>query len=153
MFIRVLLIFVHKEATTRWMTYRWEHTPEGLEPLLDYFDNTYVSGASTWNVNSITLEGGSRTDNMCEGWINTFAKLVGHAHPTIWRAIDSIRKEQAQIATALLHGLRGEPQAKRVRRHTHQLQSKVHKLSTDRHDNSKTLPDLLKGIGHCVRFK
>ena len=41
-FIGVLLIFVHKEATTRWMTYRWEHTPEGLEPLLDYFDNIYM---------------------------------------------------------------------------------------------------------------
>ena len=27
------------------MTYLQEHTPEGLEPLLDYFDNTYVSEA------------------------------------------------------------------------------------------------------------
>ena len=26
-------------------TYIWEHTSEGLKPLLDYFDNTYVSGA------------------------------------------------------------------------------------------------------------
>ena len=138
------------------------------EPLLDYFDNTYVSGAfrriqrlqladgSTpplrmchmppnpmyppliWNVNSITLEGRSRTNNICEGWINTFAKLVGHAQPTIWRATDSIWKD-----------LHDEPPAKHVRHHTHKLKSKLHKLCTDRRDNSKTVSDLLKGIGRC----
>ena len=175
------LAFLPVDDVPEGMTYLREHTPEGLEPLLDYFDNTYVSGAfrriqppqhpdgsmsplrmrrmppmyppPIWNVNSITLEGGSRTNNICEGWNNAFAKLVGHAHPTIWRAIDSIRKDQAQVATALLRDLRGEPPAKRVRRHTHKLQSKLHKLCTDRRDNSKTVPDVLKGIGHCVRFK
>ena len=175
------LAFLPVDDVPEGMTYLREHTPEGLEPLLDYFDNTYVSGAfrriqppqhpdgsmpplrmhrmppmyppPIWNVNSITLEGGSRTNNICEGWNNAFAKLVGHAHPTIWRAIDSIRKDQAQVATALLRDLLGEPPAKRVRRHTHKLQSKLHKLCTDRRDNSKTVPDVLKGIGHCVRFK
>ncbi|KAK2151412.1 hypothetical protein LSH36_364g03016 [Paralvinella palmiformis] len=104
---------------------------------------------STWNVNSITLKGGSRTNNICEGWNNAFEKLVGNAHPIIWRAIDSIWKDQAQVATALLRGLRGESPAKRVTRHTHKLQSKLHNLCTDRYDNSKTVLDLLKGIGHC----
>jgi len=82
-------------------------------------------GPPIWNVNSITLEGVSRTNNICEGWNNAVAKLVGPAHPTIWRAIDRIQKDQAHVATALLRDLHGEPPAKRVRRHTHKLQSKV----------------------------
>ena len=121
------------------MTYLREHTSEWLEPLLDYFDNTYVSGAfrrihppqlpdgftpslrmhrmprmyppPILNVNFITLGGGSRTNNIWEWWTNTFAKLVRHAHPTIWRAIDSIRKDQAQVGTGLLRDLCGEPPA------------------------------------------
>ena len=105
-----------------------------------------------WNVNSITLEGVSRTNNICEGWNNAVAKLVGPAHPTIWRAIDRIQKDQAQVATALLRDLHGEPPPKRVKCHTHKLQSKLHNLCTDRYDNSKTVLDLLKGIGHCVRI-
>ena len=56
---------------------------------------------SIWNVHTITSEGGSRTNNICEGWNNGFSKLVGHSHPTIWRAIDSIRKDQVQVATIL----------------------------------------------------
>ena len=151
------------------MTYLREHKPEGLEPLLDYFEFRRIQrpqlpdgsipalrmcrmSPPTWNVNSITLEGGSRTNNICEGWNDAFERLVGHAHPTFWRATDSIRKDQARVATALLRDLRGEPPAKRIRRHTHKLQSKFHKLCTDRCDNSKAVLDLLKSIGHCVRF-
>jgi len=73
-------------------------------------------------VHTITLEGGSRTNNVCEGWNNSFSKLLGHSHLTIWRAIDSIRKNQSQVATLLLHDERGEPPAKHVCRQTRQLQ-------------------------------
>jgi len=39
------LAFLPVDDVTQGMTYIWEHTPEGLEPLLDYFDKTYVSRA------------------------------------------------------------------------------------------------------------
>jgi len=41
-------------------------------------------------------------------------KLVDHAHPTIWRPIDSLRKGQALVATALLRDHRSNPPAKRT---------------------------------------
>ena len=91
--------------------------------------------------------------NICEGWNNDFSKLVGHAHPTIWRAIDSIRKDQAQVAIAMLRDGHGEPPAKRVRRHTLKLQTKLHIFCTDRRDGTKSVPDTLRGIGHGVRWK
>ena len=106
-----------------------------------------------WNINFITLEEGSRTNHIYERLTNIFAKLVGHTHPTIWKAIDSIQNDQVQVGTGLLRDLRGEPPAKLVRRHTHKLQSKLLKLCTDRRNYSKTVPDVLKGNGHRVRFK
>ena len=161
--------------------YLKDNTPDGLEPLIDYFDNTYVSGQfrgiqlpvqsdgtippirmrrspptfspELWNVHDITLTNGSRTNNVCEGWNNAFRKLIGHAHPTIWRAIDSLRKDQAMASTLLLRDNRGEPPAKRVRRNTVKLQSKLLHLCTARRDGVKSIEDTLKGIGHCIRWK
>ena len=80
------LAFLPVDDVPERVTYLRKRTPEGLERLLDYFDNPYVSGAfrriqptqlpggSTpplrmrrmpptylppmWRVNSITLEGG-----------------------------------------------------------------------------------------------
>ncbi|CAG2208660.1 unnamed protein product [Mytilus edulis] len=81
--------------------------PEAAE-LLDYFDATYVSGnmrrnpapgqglrlvmrrtppmfpPTIWNVHDATVNGDSRTNNVCEGWNNKFFNLVGYAHPSIW---------------------------------------------------------------------
>ena len=96
--------------------YRGKNTPDGLEPLIDYFDNTYISGQfrciqlptqldgtvspirmhrshptflpELWNIHDNTLTNGFRTNNVCEGWNNVFAKFIGHADPTIRRAID-----------------------------------------------------------------
>ena len=61
--------------------------------------------------------------------------------------IDSIRKDQAQVATAMLRDEHGEPPAKHVRRHTLKLQIKLHILCTDRRDGTKSVPDTLRDIG------
>ena len=67
-----------------------------LAPLLTYFLQTYVGvwmlnannqmvfrlplfPLLSWNVYTITLNGGSRTNNVCEGWNNSFRP----AQPTI----------------------------------------------------------------------
>ena len=153
-----------EEDVAEGMTYIRENIPDGFEPLLQYFDDTYVSSSylqiqppqypdrtispirtrrkppmfppSIWNVHTITLEGGSRTNNVCEGWKNGFAKLVGHSHPTIWIVIDSIRKDQAQVAVLLLRDNLGEPPAKRVRR---QLQTNLQNMCVDHQDSTKLL--------------
>ena len=63
---------------------------------------------SIWNVHTITIEGGSRTNNICRGWNNAVFKLVGHSYPTIWRAIGIIHKDQAQVATIMQCEEQGE---------------------------------------------
>ena len=157
----------------QWKIYLHENIPDGFEPLLQYFDNTYVSGSyrqiqppqrpdetippirirrkppmfatSIWNVHTITLEGGSRTNNVCEGRNNGFSKLVGHSHPTIWRAIDSIRNDQALVATLLLRD-------ERVRRQTRQLQINLRNMCVDRRDGLKSVEVTLRGIGHSLQL-
>ena len=106
-----------------------------LEPLVEYFDKTYVTGshrpiqrrpnppggpvprlllrhipptfsAEIWNVHDATLTDGPRTNNLCEAWNNRFMNVVGHKHPTIWRAITSIQQEQASVSALILQNSR-----------------------------------------------
>ena len=80
-----------------------------------------------WNVNDITLVGDSRTNNICEA----FMKLVGHVHPTIWRAIDSLRKDQDLVEDHSIW-------------HTVTLQAKLQKLCSDRNQDIKTILEGLR---------
>ena len=85
-----------------------KHTaPIEAQELVDYFDATYISGSlrrrpqangflgvrfrrsqpqfppEVWNVHDASVNNHSRTNNVCEGWNNGFAHLVGQHHPTI----------------------------------------------------------------------
>ena len=163
------------------LKYLKEHTPEGLEPLIDYFDATYISGSyrriqrptgpdgsippmkmcriapmfppELWNVHEVTISGESRTNNMCEAWNNSFRSLVGCSHPSIWRTIDNLRKDQNDARAAILLDSRGQPLKKRVHRSTVQLQQRLHNLCTDIRDGRKSVEVTLRGIGHCIRWK
>ena len=90
-----------------------------IQSLLDNGDQL-VSNLSRVFVNllDITLTGRSRPNNIGERWNTAFVKLVVHAHPTIWKAIDSLHKDQALFATALFRDRRGDSPTKCRRRHT-----------------------------------
>ena len=106
-----------------------------------------------WNVHNITLCGGSRTNNICESWNISFWSLVGCSHPSIWKTIYNLWKDQNSVQVAILLDSRGQPLRKRVHRSTAQLQQKLHNLCTGVIDGRKSKEDTLMGLGHCIRWK
>ncbi len=68
-------------------------------PLTEYVERVYVGSEgsparfppSTWNVHLQTLRRDHRTNNLCEGWNNKVARLVGHSHPTTWNCIAALQ--------------------------------------------------------------
>ena len=86
-----------------------DHTPEGMQPLLQYFDETYCSGTvrvverrgraggvrriqphfppAMWNVHEATVNGEQRTNNLCEAWNCRMGHLCGSSHPNVWRLL------------------------------------------------------------------
>ncbi|KAL1466923.1 hypothetical protein MTO96_042410 [Rhipicephalus appendiculatus] len=50
-----------------------------------------------WNVYSATLDGEHRTNNHAEAWNRRLGSIAGHSHPTVWRAIDALRSEEATV--------------------------------------------------------
>ncbi|CAN7981283.1 unnamed protein product [Ixodes pacificus] len=147
--------------------------------LLDYFDSTYVNGpfrissAATsatraalavtmrrrrpefhpelWNVHEAALQDEDRTNNACEGWSKGFRKLVGHAHPSVWRLNECLRQDQALVATALIKERRGEPLVKRVRKSTRRLQNRLKNIC-EHFKQHRDLSRLLEAVGECTHL-
>ncbi|XP_064474671.1 uncharacterized protein LOC135388795 [Ornithodoros turicata] len=149
--------------------------PEGVEAVIAYFDETYVNGTyrhvgrldenprirrtpprfppEVWNVHEATLEGGARTNNHSEAWNRRFSSLVGHSHPTVWRAIATLRLEHSAAEGKMTQSLAGAPPAKRQRTTTLQLQERLRRLCQDFVDDRRTLESFLRGVGHAVRLR
>ena len=147
---------------------------EDLHQLLQYFDETYVTGnlrrvtsarssarlilcarriaplfpPAVWKVYDATLTGRERTNNVCEGWNNAFATMVGHHHPSLCCLIGALQQDQAMVATALLQNARGQPPAKRCKRSVVQQQQRLHKLCCERSDGTRSVKDTLRALGH-----
>ncbi|XP_076065273.1 uncharacterized protein LOC143039285 [Oratosquilla oratoria] len=175
------LAFLPCDRVSEGMEFLRTVIPEQLSCLVDYFDATYVSGGyrriqmpaerpgdvlpplrmrrtpplfppELWNVHEVTLSGGHRTNNHCEAWNQAFTQMIGHDHPSVWIAIEALRKDQALVATTLLENARGQPPQKRQRRHTKDLQKRLSTLCKDFEAGQKDIEAFLKGCAHCIRF-
>lgn len=81
------------------------------------------------------------------------ARLVGHSHPTIWRAIQWIQADHAVVATQMLQESRGEPPKKRQKRVHKNLQARMKNLCLDRRAGRKSVEEFLQGAGYNIRWK
>ena len=138
-------------------------------PLLNYFDNTYVSGVvdannpgrrnpplfphQMWNVHDSTLNDDPRTNNVCEGGNNRFRELVGHYHPGVYKCIGTLQLEEQHAITTVAQYEAGNQARKRVRRETQNHQFRLQNLLRQFIRGEKTVAQLLQAIGHCIRLK
>ena len=61
----------------------------------------------SWNVYTITLNGGFRTNNACEGWNNSVRLLVGQHHPPIYKCIEALQRDNAIVRTHMAQSTNG----------------------------------------------
>ena len=99
-----------------------------------------------WNVFEATLRNNPRSNNLCEGWNNKFYNLVGHHHPSIWRAITWMQKEQESVSTILEQDALGQRHRRKVRMCYIKMQERLRNLCLDRQLREKTIEEFLRGI-------
>lgn len=158
------------------MDYLKRCAPDAAAPLVDYFDATYVSGpmrfvastngnlaatlqrrrptfpADLWNCHVSTIQDTPRTNNICEGWNNAFRNLVGFSHPSIWKLIEILRKENERVRTIMLRDDVGVRPKKQRRRTYDELQKRLSNLCNDFISGKKDLAQFLIGVSHNIRF-
>ena len=175
------LAFLPLDDVTAGMKFLEENTPDGLQDLVSYFNSTYVSGRyrrirlpagrdgvvppirlrrsepmfppEVWNVCQATLDGGDRTNNICEGWNHAFKELIGHKHPSIYYLIEGFQEDHSFVMTAIAQDQIGERLQRRNRRKEKKFNERLMNLCQDRVSNVKNIEQFLTGIGHCIRLK
>jgi len=163
------------------MTYLKGQMPPDFEPLVEYFDSTYVSGTSrvvrrgvtndqnriqplvvrrvapifppdTWNVYEVTLNEQDRTNNLCEAWNYGFAQLIEHNHPSVWVLLDGLRKDSILVSTAIEQDAQGQPPRKRLKHATKILKERLLNLCRGHQNGGKTMEELLSAVAHTIRY-
>jgi hypothetical protein len=61
-----------------------------------------------WNQYLGTLEDLPKTNNSVEGWHNSFSSLLSANHPTIWKFIDALKKEQSLNELKIVQFIAGQ---------------------------------------------
>ena len=89
---------------------------------------------------------------MCESWNSAFQRLVGHQHPGVWTLLKCLRKDAAVVSTLIVQESRGMPPRKRQKRVYADLQARLKYLCDARAAGTKTVEELLEGVGHLIRF-
>ena len=132
--------------------------PEESQPVLDYVEDIWIGrpdrrlgrrpprfAHDLWNYFTVAKEGATKTNNSCESWHRSFTELIGTSHPTIWKFLNILKKEQAKnevIIEQYISGLQ-EPHCKKKYKDS---ALRIQRLVND-YEN-RELFDYLRGIAH-----
>ena len=78
--------------------------------------------------------------------------LAGHSHPSIWKLIELIKKEDVASRTIIRLNERGEPPNKRVRQETLRYNNRLIHVIQEYVNGQRLLGDCLRTLGHNIRF-
>lgn len=135
---------------------------EAIKDLTNYFEDTWIGrpgrrgGRSDpifqialWNVNTSVLEDLPKTNNAVEGWHRGFSQLIGAYHPSIWKFIEGLKKEQSLNELKIeqfVAGIQQQPGKKKYK----EVAARIKVIVADY--GNRSLLDFLRGIAHNVNF-
>ena len=133
-------------------------TPEAAE-LLDYFQRTYVGRTllsgyyseptfpiALWNYHLDTPFGMPRTTNVVEAWHRSFNATVGCHHPTIWKFIAALKREQGLVEVRQARFIAGNAPTKRKR--SQASEQALIDLVLHYFDEDRTKMEFIRGVAH-----
>lgn len=93
-----------------------------IDNVLDYFEDNYIGrqrrgrpravpmfSVSTWNMHQRTQDDLPRTNNHIEGWHRRFTGNCDSVHPTIWKFIQSLQREENLVRAEVHQAVGGHP--------------------------------------------
>lgn len=119
---------------------------DSLSVILDYMESVWLGRMmrgnrrkqglypiKLWNQCENVLNGLHKTNNCVESWHNTFNRLLGAQHPTLWKLIEGLSKQQTINAVKVCQLRRGDvvPKKKKVLSTDQRLQTLLDRYSKD----------------------
>ena len=84
------------------------HAPASAQPVIDYFEDTFIGrltrrnvrrqplfSLDMWNVSGRVTDVLPKTNNSVEGWHRGFQSSLSCSHPSFWKFIEQLKKEEA----------------------------------------------------------
>ena len=133
-----------------------------MQPLYDYFEDTYIGrrqrrGRRTplfpielWNVRERTENDRARTNNKLEGWHRAIQGMFDTAHPTVWRFLEGIKKEEAIQRSNLNAYISGQQFP--VKRNSKEINERLKTLIIKHTNNDISTKDFLRGISYNISY-
>ncbi|KAL1468932.1 hypothetical protein MTO96_025133 [Rhipicephalus appendiculatus] len=83
-----------------------------------------------------------------EGW----ESIVGHSRPTVWKAINAFRSEEATVTMKMAQSRVVAPPKNRSKSAVMAVQQRLHNLCEDYTAGRTKVEDFLRAVGHTIRF-
>ncbi|QQP58582.1 Uncharacterized protein FKW44_003950 [Caligus rogercresseyi] len=135
---------------------------EESQIVLDYVEDNWIGrpnchgirrpprfNINLWNCYEAAKECGSKTNNSCEAWHRSFNELVGSCHPTIWKFIDTLKKEQAKNEIIINQYLSGEEPPRQKKKYKNTA-LRLQRVTNNYHECE--IMDYLRGIAYNLSF-
>ena len=135
--------------------------PDRAEPIVNYFEDNFIGRPdrrgnrrkpvfplTLWNVNQRVVESLPRTNNSVEGWHCGFQSSLQCSHPTLWKLLDQLIRENELHKLTIVQLLAGQ---------THKPK-RVYRITNDRivnvvaDYNNRTFVEFLRGIAHNLQL-
>ena len=136
--------------------------PGHADEVLDYFEDTYIGryrqnaprraplfAVELWNMFNRTDDELPRTNNSIEGWHNSFQANVSCTHPTFWKFLDVLQKEERVARVRLLQNQGGHAPPVQRRRYA-DCNARILRIVDD-YPNRQRL-DYLRHIAYNLSF-
>lgn len=77
--------------------------------------------------------------------------VVGNDHPTVWKLLTVLKKEDVAVRTLLIKQARGDPVRKKVTQRTRQLNTQLRNICQEFSRGERNMANLLNAVGHTIR--
>jgi len=94
----------------------------------------------------------TQNKSMFESWNHAFNHLVGRAN-SFWTVLQALQRDQSLAAITILRNQRGQPPVIRAKRSMTEPQKRLALLCKERRDDTRSLPDCLRAVGHWIRHR
>lgn len=135
-----------------------------LAPVVDYFEKVWIGkpkrsgqgrhlpkfAMELWNCYNATKEGIPRTNNSVEGWHNAFSSLLAANHPSLWKFIKALQRQQSLTEFTIERYIAGNTSVM-SRPNYRDTAARIKKIVDDYKD--RTTLEYLQGIAHNLKLQ
>ena len=134
-------------------------------PVLNYFEDTYVGrprrrGRQTpvfpiemWNVRARTDQGIPRTTNKIEGWHCALQTMVDNPHPSMWRFLSALQREQQLQHATYVSIHQGGQQAPPMKKKYEDVNQRLRRLIANYRSEEIGRMEFLRGVAYNIELQ